>query len=92
MFTNGTQTDWKHFDPYCYCLFFKVIKYFQKFIINVQKLGDLYSYDCLDPFIFSHKVLKIQNVGVISTILYVFNTLLRVKKYECISTIKLLNS
>ena len=52
----------------------------------------VYSYACLDPFIFSHKVLKIKNISVISVILYAFNTLLKVKKYERVSTSKLLDS
>ena len=55
---------------------FTIIKYFQKFIIKVQKLGGLYKVMLVNICSFKNKcVKKISNVSVISIISYVFNTL-----------------
>ena len=70
---------------------FTVIKYFQKFIIKVKKLGGLYKVMlvCIRSL---KKMIKKENVTVISIISYAFNTLFKVKECEHLSTSKLLDS
>ena len=70
---------------------FTIIKYFQKFIIKVQKLGGLYKV-MLVHIRSLKKVLKSKNISGISIISYVFNSLLKVKECERVSTSKLLDS
>ena len=69
---------------------FTIIKYFQKFIIKVQKLGGLYKVMLVNI----HSFIKTKIVSEIRTsiISYVFITLLKVKECEHVSTNKLLDT